>query len=191
MVHSHCLPVFALDVILGLKSGVFRLHWLDEQKRVFGFIHWVDFLLLLACILVIGKAVWSFWPTRPIEKKSVVYMTIEAPNIHPKVTESIPVGSWVKDSRSGILLGSVVKKKTAPRYILRWESGKEFKQRAFPERMDMTLTLKLSVQFKEDEGYFIGPLSVRAGRKGNFYTMLSEFKGEVVQVVKSQTDPAE
>lgn len=167
------------------------LRWFDEQKRLFGIIYWVDLVLLLAGMMVIGKAVWSFWPTRPVVKDRLVYITIEAASLHPEVAKGIQPGAWLKDARSGVRLGTVIRKKVAPHYIVEWESNKELKRRAFPERLDMLVTLRQSVRFKEDEGFFIGAMPLRAGRKGVFYTMLAEFKGEVIQVANPQPDEAE
>lgn len=167
------------------------MRWLDEQKRVFGVIYWVDLVLLFAALLVITKAVWSFWPAKPVKKEIPVYITIEAVNLHPEVVKSIQPGAWVRDARSRVQLGTIIRKKSVPHYYVEWNSKQSFKRRTYPERLDLRVTLRQTVLFKENEGCFIGAMPLRNGRKGVFYTMLAEFKGEVIQVAKSQTDDSE
>jgi hypothetical protein len=174
----------------GVNAGVVSVRWLDEQKRVFGVIYWVDLLLILAGLLVVGKAVWNFWPVRPVEKDLPVHITIEAANIHPEVVNSIKLGDWVRDARSGVQLGTIIRKKAVPHYFVQWEEKREIKRRSYPEKYDISVTLRQNARFKAGEGCFIGKLPIRAGRKGVFHTMLAEFKGEVIRVVQTQTDEA-
>jgi hypothetical protein len=97
----------------------------------------------------------------------------------------------MKDARSGVGFGTIIRESVVPHYIVAWDSQKEFKRRAYPEKVDIRLTLRQIARFKENEGCFIGVAPIRAGRKGVFYTMFAEFKGEVIQVAKYRPDPSE
>ena len=166
------------------------LRWIDEKNRLFGLIHWVDLLVVIASLLVIGKAVFDFWPAGPSKEKVTVYISLLSPNLRPEIAEEIYPGQWLKDARSGVQVGTIMEKKVAPHFWVHWVEGKPVK--AADERtVDLRLTLKRTATLKEDEGIFIGPLALRAGRKGGFYTMNAEFYGEIIRVAKTRNEQSE
>lgn len=163
------------------------LQWIDKNKRLFGMVHWVDLLVIIASLLVIGKVVLSFWPDSTAREATPIEITVVSTNLRPEVVEGIRPGEWVKDARTGANLGTVTEKKAVPHVASHWD-GSRLVKTTDDQRLDLQLTLKQKAVFKRDEGIFLGAMALRAGRTGTFCTIDAEFYGEVIRVAKTRTD---
>jgi hypothetical protein len=158
------------------------MKWLDEKGRVMGRIHWVDLILVIASLFIVGITIKSLWPTIPDSRYTLLRIEIAASDLPNRIVEGIQPGQWVKDAQSGIFFGKIVNKKVVQHTITRWE-GEKLLRVLSPDTKDLYLVLEREGKVREREGIYVGRMQLRAGRKGVFHTLSTEFSGEVMAVM--------
>lgn len=158
------------------------MRWLDEKGRVLGRIHWVDLILVIASLFVVGITLVSLWPAIPDSRYTPLRIEVMASDLPNRIVEGIQPGQWVKDAQSGIYLGKIVNKKVAPHPIIRWE-GEKLLRVLSPDTQDLYLVLEREGEVREREGIYVGRMQLRAGKKGVFHTLYTEFSGGVMAVM--------
>lgn len=158
------------------------MQWLDEKGKVFGWIHWIDLLLVAAGLFVVTLSIVRLWPVIPARYSSQLRIEILTSNISPRVAESIQPGQWVRDARTGTFMGKIVEKRVTPHKVMHWV-GEQLVSADSPLTQDLWVLLERQGEVREREGIYAGRQMIRAGTQGAFQTLFAEFDGQIQAVL--------
>lgn len=147
------------------------------QERRGGRLHWLDLLLGLALLALIGRTLVQAWPRVDPKALKTVRLEVVVEALAAEQAAQIAVGQWIKDRTTGEFMGKIIKKTTP--------SGLDPAVRdwgeAFPrnDRPGLVLVLEREGKIVAREGVFFGREIVRSGQQRDFHTFYVEFTGTI------------
>ena len=154
-----------------------------DQGRSGGRLHWLDLLLGLALLVLIGRAVVQAWPRFDPKTMKTVRLEVFVDELAAEQAVQIGTGQWVKDGTTGEFMGKIIKKTTNSGFV----PSKRGLGEAIPPNglsaQSLVLVLEREGKIVEREGLFFGREAVRSGQQRNFHTFYVEFTGTINRIV--------
>ncbi|NLM36645.1 MAG: DUF4330 family protein [Firmicutes bacterium] len=158
-----------------------------DQDRRGERLHWLDLLLGLALLTLIGRTVIQAWPR--VDPKAVQTVRLEVvAELAADLAAQLAVGQWVKDGTTGEFMGKIIKK-TANTANVPAPAARALGEAIPPSGLSpqrLVLVLEREGKIVVREGIFFGRENVRAGQERKFHTFYVEFTGTInrIAVVK-------
>ncbi|NLC53516.1 MAG: hypothetical protein GX770_06075 [Firmicutes bacterium] len=154
-----------------------------DQGPSGGRLHWLDLLLGLALLVLVGRAVLQAWPRVDPKMLKTVRLEVAVDDLAAELAAQIATGQWVKDGTTGEFMGKIIKKTTNSGFVPAEHGlGEASPPRDLPAP-GLVLVLEREGKIVEREGIFFGRETVRSGQQRNFHTFYVEFTGTINRIV--------
>ncbi|HHT06221.1 MAG TPA: DUF4330 family protein [Hydrogenispora sp.] len=154
-----------------------------DQRRSGGQLHWLDLLLGLALLVLIGRTVVQTWPRVDPKEMRTVRLEVVVDGLTAAQAMQIATGQWVKDGTSGEFMGKIIKKTLNSGGVQAEHSWEEALPPNGLSTPGLVLLLEREGKIVEREGIFFGRETVRSGQQRNFHTFYVEFTGTINRIV--------
>ncbi|HHW12822.1 MAG TPA: DUF4330 family protein [Firmicutes bacterium] len=153
----------------------------DRDGRSGG-LHWLDVLIGLALLVLIGRTVVQSWPR--VDPKTVHTVRLEVvANLAAEQAAQLAVGQWVKDGTTGEFMGKIIMKTTNADAVPAERALGEAIPPSGWSVQNLVLVLEREGKIVAREGIFFGRETVRAGQQRKFHTFYLEFTGTINRIV--------
>jgi hypothetical protein len=155
---------------------------IDEKGKLFGLINIVDFLVLLAVLLVLGGAVYKFkGPGGGESTARTVKVTVLAPALRPEMLTSIKVGDRMASGSSftDVVITDV---KTRPAYSITTDSAGQRVEAIDPYLKDLIVVVEGKTAIS-GATINLGGQEIRRNKDYYIKSLDYEFKGMILDVV--------
>lgn len=156
----------------------------DEKGRLFGKVNLLDLVVVLLVLAVAGRFGYSRLKANVATgQDKVIEMAILVPNVSKATVDALKVGDVLKDSKSGTVIGKLVKVEPAQAVVAFEDpAGMVHQRQASPDRFDVRVTVSGTARVT-DNGVMMGAaggIEMKVGRSNQYTTPMWAGNGTTV-----------